>query len=57
MRNVAIPPGRILLIGDTNHDQEIAARLGARFVHFTGGHQRLDGTAQITALQELLELI
>ncbi|HWV48431.1 MAG TPA: HAD hydrolase-like protein [Microbacterium sp.] len=48
---------RILLVGDTNHDQEIAARLGTRFVHFSGGHQHLAGSARITALRELLELV
>ena len=57
VRGVGIPPERILLIGDTNHDQEIAAALGARFVHFAGGHQHMDGAAQITALREVLDLI
>lgn len=57
VRDAGIHPERILLIGDTNHDQEIAAYLGTRFVHFAGGHQEVVGTAQITALRELLDLI
>lgn len=32
---------RVLIIGDTTHDQEIAAHLGARFLHCTLGHQEL----------------
>ena len=55
-----VPPERILLVGDTNHDQEIAARLGARFVHFERGHQDLpavDGAQRIAALGDLLQLI
>lgn len=30
-------PGEVLMIGDTAHDREFAADLGARFVHFTQG--------------------
>ncbi|MGF6823556.1 phosphoglycolate phosphatase [Microbacterium sp. ZKA21] len=52
-----VEPERILLIGDTNHDQEIAERLGARFVHFAGGHQHLDAPDRIGALSELLDVI
>lgn len=57
MRAAGISPERILLIGDTNHDQEIAARSGTRFVHFAGGHQDVVGTAQITILRDLLDLL
>lgn len=55
--DAGIPPERILLIGDTNHDQEIAAELGTRFVHFAGGHQHVSGTEQIASLSELLEMV
>ncbi|WP_243225784.1 HAD hydrolase-like protein [Microbacterium sp. CIAB417] len=58
VHSTGIPPERILLIGDTNHDQEIATRLGARFVHFAGGHQHLPApTTSVDALEELLSLI
>jgi phosphoglycolate phosphatase len=44
----------VLLIGDTNHDHEIARELGTRFVHFEGGHQALDGdVVRIGSLREL----
>jgi phosphoglycolate phosphatase len=49
-------PDEVLLIGDTNHDHEIARELGARFVHFEGGHQALPhdaDTLRIGALREL----
>jgi phosphoglycolate phosphatase len=48
----------LLVIGDTNHDREIADDLGAEFVHFDGGHQHWSGdTRRITALTELVELL
>jgi len=48
--------GDVLLIGDTNHDHEIALELGTRFVHFEGGHQALPpdvGAVRIGSLAEL----
>lgn len=33
-------PGRVLMVGDTNHDEEIAEDLGAGFVRFAHGHQQ-----------------
>ncbi|MFK3678976.1 hypothetical protein ACI2IP_14700 [Microbacterium sp. NPDC090218] len=46
------------IIGDTNHDREIADDLGAEFVHFDGGHQSWSGeTRCITALRELVDLL
>ncbi|MBD3942426.1 HAD family hydrolase [Microbacterium sp. NEAU-LLC] len=50
----------VLLIGDTNHDHEIADELGARFVHFDNGHQALPhGSARVRigALGELLTVV
>jgi len=32
-------PHRVLMVGDTNHDEEIARELGVRFVRFARGHQ------------------
>jgi len=48
-------PADVLLIGDTDHDLEIARELGTRFVHFEGGHQALsDGdVVSIRALGQL----
>lgn len=48
----------VLVIGDTNHDREIADDLGTEFVHFDGGHQNWSGdTRRITALHELVDLM
>jgi phosphoglycolate phosphatase len=33
-------PRRVLMVGDTNHDEEIAEDLGVRFVRFAHGHQQ-----------------
>ncbi|MDF1489042.1 HAD family hydrolase [Tessaracoccus caeni] len=54
-----IPPTRVVMVGDTNHDLEIAEALGTQFVHFTGGHQSLDGAdvARIDSLDELISLL
>ncbi|MEU4015625.1 HAD family hydrolase [Microbacterium sp. NPDC028030] len=48
----------VLVIGDTNHDREIAHDLGTAFVHFDGGHQAWSGdTPRIQALGELVGLL
>lgn len=51
-------PSAVLVIGDTNHDREIAADLGTEFVHFDGGHQNWSGdTRRIATLAELLDVL
>lgn len=53
-----LPPSEVLIIGDTNHDREIADDLGTEFVHFDGGHQSWSGdTRRIVTLGELLDLL
>lgn len=53
-----LPPSEVLIIGDTNHDREIADDLGTEFVHFDGGHQSWSGdTRRIATLGELLDLL
>lgn len=48
----------VLMIGDTNHDREIADALGASFVHFDGGHQVApEERTRIAALEELIPLL
>jgi phosphoglycolate phosphatase len=48
----------LLVIGDTNHDREIADDLGAEFVHFDGGHQHWSGESRrITTLREVVDLL
>ncbi|KJQ55590.1 HAD family hydrolase [Microbacterium sp. SA39] len=49
-----LDPQDVLLVGDTNHDREIADDLGASFIHFRAGHQvHLDDAESISALDEL----
>jgi len=38
LREVALPPDSILLVGDTTHDFDVAQELGFRCVLITGGH-------------------
>jgi phosphoglycolate phosphatase len=47
-------PHEVLLVGDTNHDREIAEDLGTEFLHFDAGHGSHFGAAQrISALDHL----
>lgn len=51
----ALQPHEVLMIGDTNHDREIAADLGTGFVHFDAGHQSApDAVTRIGSLPELI---
>ncbi|MFK4790305.1 HAD family hydrolase [Microbacterium sp. ZW T5_56] len=59
VQGAGVDPADVLMIGDTNHDRDIARALGARFVHFGGGHQHLaDPTAaRISQLRTLVDLV
>ena len=39
LRKLALPPGQVLLVGDTLHDAEVAQALGIRCVLVAQGHQ------------------
>jgi phosphoglycolate phosphatase len=39
LRSSGHDPRRVLMVGDTNHDEEIAEELALGFVRFAGGHQ------------------
>jgi phosphoglycolate phosphatase len=39
LREIRLPPQDILLIGDTNHDHDVASAIGIRCVLLGGGHQ------------------
>lgn len=56
LQGAGYDPADVLLIGDTNHDHEIARELGTRFVHFAGGHQALSGDGNLTSIVELAAL-
>ncbi|MFC4137180.1 MULTISPECIES: HAD hydrolase-like protein [unclassified Microbacterium] len=51
-------PAEVLMIGDTNHDREIATALGAHFVHFDRGHQVAPANARsIRSLDQVVQLL
>ena len=57
-----VDPARCLMIGDTDHDAQVAAALGAKCVLFTGGHQsrpRLESVCDtvIDRLDQLPDLL
>lgn len=57
-----VDPARCLMIGDTDHDAQVATALGAKCVLFTGGHQsrqRLESVCDtvIDRLDQLPDLL
>jgi phosphoglycolate phosphatase len=52
-----LPPAEILLVGDTNHDHEVAEDLGIRCVLLTGGHQSKARLAANDILETPLDLL
>lgn len=42
-RESGVSGDRILMIGDTLHDAEVAESLGASFLYYARGHQKIDG--------------
>jgi len=39
LREINLPPDDIMLIGDTNHDHDVASAIGVRCILLAGGHQ------------------
>ena len=65
LRRTGIDPAHCVMIGDTQHDAEVAAAIGAKCVLYTGGHQSrarlekaspyvIDDLAQLPALLETI---
>lgn len=54
---IGVDPLEVLLVGDTNHDREIAEALGARFVHCSFGHQDLSGELGLETIEALSEVL
>ncbi|WP_420176173.1 HAD family hydrolase [Luteococcus sp. OSA5] len=55
-----LPASQVLMVGDTNHDEEIAAELGCPFVRFTSGNQAPSAAStapRIGHLSQLAELV
>ena len=41
LKNLNVPPGEIIMVGDTTHDAEVAQQIGLDVVLFPTGHQSL----------------
>lgn len=59
---LAAPPGSVVYVGDTDHDYEVAAAQGWKFLFVDHGHQAAIATAPhcqhpIAQLSEILDLI
>lgn len=50
-------PRRVLMVGDTNHDEEIASELGVKFVRFSLGHQAPPDHDRYPVVHDLREVI
>jgi phosphoglycolate phosphatase len=50
-------PRRVLMVGDTNHDEEIAEDLGVNFVRFAHGHQQPPDHDRHPVVQDLRDVI
>jgi phosphoglycolate phosphatase len=50
-------PSRVVMVGDTNHDEEIAELLGVRFVRFRKGHQEPPAHGRHPVIDGLSELV
>ncbi len=50
-------PARVLMVGDTNHDEEIAAALAVNFVRFARGHQVPPDHDRHPVVHELREVV
>ena len=62
LRESGADPARIMMVGDSEHDFEVARALGVRGVLFSGGHQPREvlaatGAPVIDALAQLLPLL
>ena len=62
LRESGADPARIMMVGDSEHDFEVARALGVRCVLFSGGHQPREvlaatGAPVIDALAQLLPLL
>ncbi|SKC57178.1 HAD family hydrolase [Plantibacter cousiniae (nom. nud.)] len=50
-------PRRVLMVGDTNHDEEIAEALQVRFLRFDGGHQDAPSHRRHPVISSLGEIV
>ena len=57
LRSSGHDPARVLMVGDTNHDEEIAERLSLAFVRFARGHQKPPDHARHPVVSRLGDVI
>ena len=57
LKTLALPPEELLLIGDTNHDHDVATELGIQCILLTGGHQSEHRLTAETIIETPLELL
>ena len=62
MQRTGIPPEKILFVGDTTHDYEVAKTIGVDCVLYVNGHHPLDklnscDAPTISSLTDVLSLI
>lgn len=59
LNQVGVEPSEVLFVGDSEHDYEIAAALGARCALYSGGHQsrRHLETLPATVIDELTDVL
>lgn len=56
LRSSGLQPGEVVMVGDTNHDEQIAEALGTRFIRFAGGHQAVPENTPWPVTQTLAEV-
>ncbi len=57
LRSSGHDPRRVLMVGDTNHDEEIADGLGLAFVRFGRGHQEPPGHDRHPVVHHLRDVV
>ena len=50
-------PRRVLMVGDTNHDEEIAEALNVQFIRFRNGHQEAPTHDRHTVVRHLRDVV
>ena len=49
LKKIDLDPGEVVLVGDTDHDWEVAEKLGISCYLLEGGHQSIERLSQTTA--------
>lgn len=57
LKDAGHDPRRVLMVGDTNHDEEIADALDVHFVRFDKGHQHSSERPRYPVVAELRDIV